>query len=343
MDSRQTQFEWQVAEDEDEWHELAAMPLSTCRQAQRRRWPSRRRLNVFGLILSLVVCVATVSGYLIWRKAEAGLQLVEREIQETAYIEEWTTHRRALRTAPVQMGGVLSPQHTTMEPPPMPTVEVESANLQGDRVMARVLVERLTAHGDPIIYRETRFYRQTNDGWQRTGPDLALLGPWRTLETKFFLILYPQFHAQTAKEAATRLDAQFVQIPARLRPATYSRWPQDHPRDGGKRTASDADSCGCGKPHHPRADSGTCCLCQRSWTTPISSYNRSAFACRSYCARKPRRSDRTGGRCWLVIGIRCWMPSTCGICGRAASNFWPGATNPRWRQLSPVRNHDQVL
>jgi hypothetical protein len=65
---------------------------------------------------------------------------------------------------------------------------------------------------EALAYRETRFYQQTGEGWQRIEPDPALMGPWQTLETDHFTIRYRPVDVKAVTEAAPRLDRLYNKL-----------------------------------------------------------------------------------------------------------------------------------
>ena len=225
MHNRSPQFEWQVLADDTAW-QTAQMPTGLNDEQPRTQpqYNRNRRLLLWSLLCG-VLCVV-MAGYLLVRRAEAGLHTVETQVQQAVEAEAWTGRNQQTRLAtggsndPPSGQAYIKPEYVHFAPAPgaakdLPAPQVEIVNLQDNRVMARVRVEPASlgaASSASPAYRETRFYRQTADGWQRTALDSALLDLWRNLETIHFHIHFPQVDDQAVKQAGPRLDALYEQM-----------------------------------------------------------------------------------------------------------------------------------
>jgi hypothetical protein len=89
------------------------------------------------------------------------------------------------------------------------SIHVNNIQLLGDRVMAQVTVVD-TEEGKVRAYRETHFYGKSAAGWQRIPPDLALLGPQKTLKIANFTILYDAVDADAIYQAAPKIEQLFA-------------------------------------------------------------------------------------------------------------------------------------
>ena len=204
MSHSRPNFEWHVLEEHNEpWPALP--PAHVAQQAQARTY--RRWLPLLASVFGATACLV-VTGYLLVRRAEAGLRTVETQVQQAVEVEAWTDRNRqpALAAGASDEAPASGAAHD-----PAVSHQVEILNLQEDRVMAYVQVAPVSVDAAPI-YQETRFYRQTADGWQRTALDPALLGPWRSVDTAHFHIHFFQVDAQAVKDAAPRFDAQYEQM-----------------------------------------------------------------------------------------------------------------------------------
>jgi hypothetical protein len=88
-------------------------------------------------------------------------------------------------------------------------IEITDFALQGDRAMAQV---RVTDRSSGAVYRESRFYRETNQGWLRSQPAAELWGEPRTLESEYFIFTYVRLDGPAVFEAAPLLDRAFVHM-----------------------------------------------------------------------------------------------------------------------------------
>ncbi len=88
-------------------------------------------------------------------------------------------------------------------------VELQIVTLQGAEAEVRVVTQP-QPDGQP--YRQTRFYRETDQGWLRTPPVAELWGPPRRLETAYFVWDYRQKDAAVVAKAAPKLDALYTTL-----------------------------------------------------------------------------------------------------------------------------------
>lgn len=176
----QTALEWRYAEEAEEWARLT-QPSSA---PVRRRLP--RRVMWSGLLVLLVLLVLlSGSGAWLWQTAQVGLAAIESDIDAAVNADTWTERQQIAATKLV--------------------------DLQGE--VAVVEVQMPAAAGMPLL-RQTRVYRQTPDGWQRTTPNAELWGEARRLETAHFVFTYRERDEEAVTAAAAHLE--------RLYPTLYA-------------------------------------------------------------------------------------------------------------------------
>jgi hypothetical protein len=61
-------------------------------------------------------------------------------------------------------------------------------------------------------YRQTRFYRNTDEGWLRIQPDDELWGAPRRLESSHFIWSFRQNDAQVIAAVAPQIDALYAEL-----------------------------------------------------------------------------------------------------------------------------------
>jgi hypothetical protein len=198
-----TVVKWEVLLEDTDWdnEECPPVPQLPAEDAPATPISPRRRLlwSAVGIIL-----MAAVSGsYLLWRTAQAGLQLIETELEQTIVLEAWTN---PVHSSP---GVRVSAPRSTTEPSAPAAVELESFDLNGEVACAEVVVE------DPALfspYRETRFYRQTELGWQRTSASPFFWGTQQEFQSEHFIFLASRRDLPVAVEAALALDAIYTRL-----------------------------------------------------------------------------------------------------------------------------------
>jgi hypothetical protein len=82
-------------------------------------------------------------------------------------------------------------------------------HLQDDLASAKFVT---TARDGTPAYRQTRFYRQTAEGWQRTEPDAGLWGAPRRLESSYFIFHFRQNDAEVVAAVAPQIDALYSEL-----------------------------------------------------------------------------------------------------------------------------------
>jgi hypothetical protein len=81
--------------------------------------------------------------------------------------------------------------------------------LPGKAAIVQVVTQSTT---DQPALRQTRFYQQTAEGWQRTQPDDELWGSPRRLELGHFSFQYRQNDAQVVTAVAPQIDALYTTL-----------------------------------------------------------------------------------------------------------------------------------
>ncbi|MCL4833009.1 MAG: hypothetical protein KJZ86_11225 [Caldilineaceae bacterium] len=208
------QVNWQILLDENEWDsdeevilpDPPMTPESALRPTGRLYWGS-------GLLLCLL---AAIVGLRLWMQAQTGLAAVEKGLTHSL-----TTERRAaVEQDELLSAALLDPeadfswrvrmlevQQQARER--MLEVEIVDFVLAGDRAMAQV---RLTDRSSGAAYRESRFYRETGQGWLRSQPTAEVWGESRTLESEYFVFTYGRLDGPAVMEAAALLDRAFVHM-----------------------------------------------------------------------------------------------------------------------------------
>jgi len=222
------QVNWQILLDENEWdrdEELTipvppVTPESSDSRVGRVYWGS-------GLLLCLL---AAIVGLRLWMQAQAGLAAVEKGLSHTL-----TTERRAAAEGDELLAAALLDPETefgwrvrmldAQEQGRERALDGEIVDfvLADDRALAQV---RLTDPASGAVYRESRFYRETGQGWLRSQPVAELWGESRTLESEYFVFSYGRLDGPAVAEAAPLLDGAYAHmyttlgqvLPVALRP-----------------------------------------------------------------------------------------------------------------------------
>lgn len=210
-------IEWHVAESEAEWQRLCAPPLpdATLNPATQRRLAAQRLLGSVAILLCLL------TGAWWWHTDQATLST---EVRGTAHPKQGagTPSRNSLATRNIDhpsasrhgpQGGrersELSAAVSSAEFPDYMFDAVQTFEVHGDQALTSVVM--YTEYGEPM-YRQTRFYRRIENGWQRMEPDAALWGAERSLETPSFIFHFRQNDAPVVVAVASQIEALYTTL-----------------------------------------------------------------------------------------------------------------------------------
>lgn len=223
MRKRTSQLEWQFVENQDDWDAaqrtsaMDTMPSGSV--VQHRPY----RSYVWAGLLVLLLLLASAGGWL-WRTAQAGLNEIEGELSSTVQIElasvapvsappgkTWTTDPAAM-VWKKQLERDRTTLHTLLPPdtPAIPLVQdVQTISLLGNQAV----IEFVTTAGEGTQpYGQTRFYRYSAEGWQRTMPDDELWGAPHRLESDYFVYHFRQNDAEVVAAVAPQIDALYAEL-----------------------------------------------------------------------------------------------------------------------------------
>ena len=237
---RQPDLEWKYLSDED-----PAAPWPPQRDGRERRAVDRPRLRLDHAVLFVVALAVmlTASAVLVHTRNQAlqGVAGVEQGVQAAVEVEQWLQeHTPELHTE--LLADDLASRYVTImvederhllavyaqDRSPHAVLHIHDTWFAGRSAAAEVtvtlpvpqvgLATDRTAEG-AIVFRQTRFYRETPHGWLRTRPDPALWGPSRNLETDHLIWRYQQRDEVAVLAVADELDT------------LYAQWRRDHALD----------------------------------------------------------------------------------------------------------------
>ncbi|MBX3001626.1 MAG: hypothetical protein KF893_24095 [Caldilineaceae bacterium] len=196
-----TVVKWQVLLEDADWDSDNYPSVPSISPEESPATPiSPRRRRLLWSAVGIIVVAAMTGGYLLWRTAQDGLQLIETELEQTIVLEEWTAAAHSTADGTGE-------QLTTVEPSAPVTVALESFDLIDEVACAEVMIED-SYQVSP--YRQTRFYQQTEMGWQRTAAPPSFWGEPQQLESEHFIFLASRRDLPIAAEAAPLLDAFYT-------------------------------------------------------------------------------------------------------------------------------------
>jgi hypothetical protein len=222
MSKRATTVEWHVATDDTEWQNLCALPLAETPPCARPGAHGRLYLKWFLAGAAAILLLVSTSGW--WYSAQPKLHQGEAELHATAEPKlralavndnpgavRVTDDQATLSWEPHFARGHTGLGDAGQTALPVSPLDVTGSTfkVQGDQALAQVVI--YTEHGEPA-YRQTRFYRHTAEGWQQTAPDVALWGPVRGLETRYFVFHFRQNDAPAVIAVAQQVDTLYATL-----------------------------------------------------------------------------------------------------------------------------------
>ena len=174
-----TRFEWQASDDDGRWETIAQVNGHARRIRRRRalRWASAS----LWIALPVVIVSVAVCACIILRRYDQASKQIAFQIQSAIDLEAHAFSEGDADLFLAQQDGTWTPLYPSqargfeergrffMPPLAVLPASVEDVGLRGDVAWVQVIED------DPPV-RRVRFYRQTDQGWLHTAPDLAF---WR--------------------------------------------------------------------------------------------------------------------------------------------------------------------
>ena len=205
----ESQLDWSILDvDQEEWERrLAALGVaeaangfpvyspSTAVRAKAERAvtmpPAQSVRRMLPALALVTVCLgaAALSGYHVWRTAQAGIVRMEGDVANLVRLE--AVHTRAEQGT--------SELHES----------VQGVQFLDNAAVATVMVTR-TEGSKVYVQPELRFYVQTVKGWQRSAPIAGFWGPTETLDTAHLHFVFGRRDQAVAAAAAPGAEAMYV-------------------------------------------------------------------------------------------------------------------------------------
>jgi hypothetical protein len=197
--------EWQVAEDDHEWHLAKTTTLAV--PAPVHHW-SRH----WWVATAIALLFLLAAGGRLWHQAHAGLSQIEGELQAAVEAGQWQEDRASRMDA--KPTGVIE---SIAQGEPLPGIaHVQLLDLGEDWAIVQVTTMPAWPSGSAqqgeLAYRQTRLYRRGASGWYAAAPSAALWGAQRTIETTYFVFHYYALDTEAVAEAAIKLDAFYPDL-----------------------------------------------------------------------------------------------------------------------------------
>lgn len=192
MASKRVAFDWKVLHDQLEVDDTNPRPifLSDAENQYESVRSARSQSKLWWTMIGLVLGVVLGGGYWLYCTAEAGATAREMELRNALVLDSY-------RIA-----------YVAAKPRADPPV-VQSLDLRDDMAAVKVVVNDPSR---PSSYRETRFYQQTVNGWQRSPKAVRFWGASQHLESEHFVFHYRRQDIAAVTAAAPALDALYNRL-----------------------------------------------------------------------------------------------------------------------------------
>lgn len=216
-------LDWKIVEKQEEWEAALLSSAADLVPSTPIAYPRPYRRYLWGGLLALLLLLAVVGDWL-WQTAQTGLEQIEGELTNTvqselaavALISEPPATTTTTTAAAMAWGLQLEREQEKLpvllsldSPVTQLITDVYTINLEGDLAVVTFVT---TAENGAQAYRQTRFYRQTTEGWQRTMPNAGLWGAPRRLESEYFIFNYRQNDVEVVAAVAPQLDVLYAKL-----------------------------------------------------------------------------------------------------------------------------------
>ncbi len=225
MSPHQAELDWEFLADEEleaPWPPAPSGPLGSSDQGACGRI---RLALLFGLAI-VVLAAAGIGGAHARRQALEGVAEVEEGVHAAVHADQWVREHAPELSAEMLVDSdasdyvewmvlkerkVLAANSRVESPSAM--LEIGDTSFAGNSAAAELTLTVPGAQGAAgAVYRQTRFYRETPEGWLRTKPDLRLWGPTRVVETDHLVWRYRRRDEAIVLEIAEASDALYAQL-----------------------------------------------------------------------------------------------------------------------------------
>lgn len=202
-------LEWQISDSDAEWQTLQQGTLTTLELPKealpRPSWVMRH----WHIGVALFLLFAIIGGWT-WSIAQRGIDQIEDEIRDQVEVDLWAPSTQGDGLGPASEQGIRRLFTTIQDDTTRPlTSTVQLLAFPGETAIVQLVMQ--PGDGQPAL-RQTRFYRQTAEGWQLTKPDNELWGAPHSLESSHFIFHFRQNDAKAVIAVARQMDAVYTEI-----------------------------------------------------------------------------------------------------------------------------------
>ena len=201
------------------------VPQELSAQTEPGAQPVYRRTILFSVTITVLLVVGIGMAYA-YHEAMQGIRALEQDVQSAVEVDEWIQQNRPKLLADTRVDDEpLSYWTWSVEQEqrlvdtekggrgPTPDLHIQDMRFSYGTAVAELTLARPALDGGTAeVYRQTRFYRETDNGWLRTRPDPMLWGQPESMETHHLIWRYRQRDQAAVAEIADQMDALYVAL-----------------------------------------------------------------------------------------------------------------------------------
>jgi hypothetical protein len=144
------------------------------------------------LVAAAAVVLAALIAYAVWRTAQEGIVRMQGDVVNVVKLE--------------------AVQARTQQPAFHRQESVQAVEFLDGDARAAVVVTYTLPSGKVMVQAETRFYKRTSTGWQRTEPVAAFWGSTETLDTESLHFVFGEKDRSVVEETAPTAQGLYVTL-----------------------------------------------------------------------------------------------------------------------------------
>jgi hypothetical protein len=223
VDESKSKLDWEFLEDENQESPWPpdSLPNRDAPELTKCQRLGRAALVAIAMAILLTTGIGTIYAN---NEAQKGIAVVEEGVQAVLDAEQWAQANDPELSAsttiddgsPYVRWMVFHEQHLlaaiAKQDMPCTTQAMGDTRFAGSYAAAEIMLTPCDAEdGATPVYRQTRFYRETPEGWRRTAPVPALWGSLVSMETDHLVWHFRKRDEDTVKESARYVDALYAQ------------------------------------------------------------------------------------------------------------------------------------
>lgn len=195
MRKKNASLEWHFIENDAEWEHQRALLLPDVAPA------ISHRLHLKRYLWPMVVLLLLLAGTSQWWQRSTQVSLHATMPRDPLVVVTPGLDSLVASIMNEQVSADWWRQHSD--------IMVQTVEILDEQALVSIVT---SAKNGTSLYRQTRFYRRTTEGWQQAAPDARLWGPAHRLETPYFVYHFREKDAAAVLAVAPQMDALYTTL-----------------------------------------------------------------------------------------------------------------------------------